>query len=78
MLGAIDRLKLMRAIRQLPVGCKRLFLLHDVMGYRHTEIAELLRCSVVGCSKSQVHKARKGLRRLLLGETSQRETVDSG
>ena len=77
MLGAIDRLNLMRAIRQLPVGCKRLFLLHDVMGYRHTEIAELLRCSV-GCSKSQVHKARKRLRRLLLGETSQREPVGSG
>jgi RNA polymerase sigma-70 factor, ECF subfamily len=76
MLGAIDRLNLMRGIRQLPVGCKRLFLLHDVMGYRHTEIAELLRCSV-GCSKSQVHQARKRLRRLLLGETSQRETVGS-
>lgn len=77
MLGTIDRLNLMRAIRQLPVGCKRLFLLHDVMGYRHTEIAELLRCSV-GCSKSQVHKARKRLRRLLLGITSQREPVGSG
>src|SRR6478736_3151812 len=41
MLGAIERLNLMRAIRKLPAGCKRLFLLHDVLGYRHGEIAEL-------------------------------------
>jgi RNA polymerase sigma-70 factor, ECF subfamily len=76
MLGVIDRLNLMRAIRQLPAGYKRLFLLHDVIGYKHTEIAKLLRCSV-GSSKSQVHKARKRLRCLLLGETSQREPVAS-
>jgi RNA polymerase sigma-70 factor (ECF subfamily) len=67
MLGAIERMNLMRAIRKLPAGCKRLFLLHDVMGYKHSEIAELVGCSV-GCSKSQVHMARKRLRRLLLGE----------
>ena len=63
----IDRLNLKRAIRQLPAGYKRFFLLHDVMGYRHREIAEQLGCSV-GCSKSQLHKARKSLRRLLQGE----------
>jgi len=67
MLGAVDRLHLMRAIRKLPPGYKRLFLLHDVMGYLHTEIANLVGCSV-GCSKSQVHKARLRLRSLLRGE----------
>src|SRR6266404_4119396 len=67
MLGAIDRLNLMRAIRKLPAGCKKLFLMHGVIGYEHSEIAGLLGCSI-GCSKSQVHKARKKLRRLLQGE----------
>lgn len=61
---AVDRLNLMRAIRQLPAGYRRLFLLHDVMGYVHGEIAELLGCSI-GCSKSQVHKARRRLRQLM-------------
>jgi len=61
---AIERLNLSRAIRKLPAGYKRLFLLHDVMGYEHGEIAELVGCSV-GCSKSQVHKARKRLRQFL-------------
>jgi RNA polymerase sigma-70 factor (ECF subfamily) len=76
MLGAIERLNLMRAIRKLPSGYKKLFLLHDVIGYEHGEIAALVGCST-GCSKSQVHKARKRLRRLLLGETNQREPLPS-
>jgi RNA polymerase sigma-70 factor (ECF subfamily) len=76
MLGAIDRLNLMRAIRKLPAGYKKLFLMHDVIGYEHSEIAALVGCSM-GCSKSQVHKARKRLRRLLLGETNQREPLPS-
>jgi RNA polymerase sigma-70 factor (ECF subfamily) len=67
MLGAIDRLNLMRAIRKLPSGYKQQFLLYDVFGYEHSEIARLLGCSI-GCSKSQLHKARKRLRRLLQGE----------
>jgi RNA polymerase sigma-70 factor (ECF subfamily) len=67
MQGAIERLNLMRSIRRLPTGYKRLVLLHDVIGYEHNEIAELLGCST-GCSKSQLHKARKRLRRLLQGE----------
>jgi RNA polymerase sigma-70 factor, ECF subfamily len=67
MLGAIDRLNLMRAIRKLPSGYKQQFLLYDVYGYEHSEIARLLGCSI-GCSKSQLHKARKRLRRLLQGE----------
>jgi len=76
MLGAIDRLNLMRAIRKLPAGYKKLFLMHDVIGYEHSKIAALVGCSM-GCSKSQVHKARKRLRRLLLGETNQREPLPS-
>ena len=76
MLGAIDRLNLMRAIRKLPAGYKKLFLMHDVIGYEHSEIAGLLGCSI-GCSKSQVHKARKRLRCLLLGEASQGDSMAS-
>ena len=68
----IERLNLSRAIRKLPPGYKRLFLLHDVMGYEHSEIAELVGCSV-GCSKSQVHKARKRLRQSLQPQPVQGE-----
>jgi RNA polymerase sigma-70 factor, ECF subfamily len=74
MLGALERLNLKRAIRKLPAGYKKLFLLHDVLGYQHNEIAELLGCSS-GCSKSQLHKARKRLRRLLQGEQVRPESA---
>jgi len=74
MFGAIERLNLMRAIRKLPAGYKQIFLMHDVIGYEHSEIAGLLGCST-GCSKSQLHKARQRLRRLLQGEQGQREAV---
>jgi RNA polymerase sigma-70 factor (ECF subfamily) len=74
MLGAIDRLNLIRAIRKLPAGYKKLFLMYDVIGYEHSEIAGLLGCSI-GCSKSQVHKARKKLRRLLQGEQRRGEAA---
>jgi RNA polymerase sigma-70 factor, ECF subfamily len=76
MLGAVDRINLLRALRKLPTGYKRLFLLHDVIGYEHHEIAGLLGCSL-GCSKSQLHRARRRLRRLLHAETSQVETAVS-
>jgi RNA polymerase sigma-70 factor (ECF subfamily) len=62
--GAVDRTNLERAIAQLPFGYRRAFLLHDVEGYEHNEIATLLGCSV-GNSKSQLHKARVRLRKLL-------------
>ncbi len=45
MLGAIERFNLMRAIRKLPSGYKQIFLMHDVIGYEHSEIAGLLGCS---------------------------------
>jgi RNA polymerase sigma-70 factor, ECF subfamily len=66
--GTIDRLNLERAINQLPPGCKTMFVLHDVEGYRHEEIAAISGCSV-GNSKSQLHKARVRLRKILTSET---------
>jgi RNA polymerase sigma-70 factor (ECF subfamily) len=62
--GLIDRVNLERAIDQLAPGCKKMFILHDVAGYRHEEVAEIAGCSV-GNSKSQVHKARSRLRQIL-------------
>jgi RNA polymerase sigma-70 factor (ECF subfamily) len=64
LLGLVDRLNLQRAVEQLPPGYKSAFLLHDVNGYEHNEIASILGCSV-GNSKSQLHKARALLRQLL-------------
>jgi RNA polymerase sigma-70 factor (ECF subfamily) len=62
--GLFDRVNLQKAIDQLPEGCKALFILHDVKGYQHNEIAKMLGCSI-GTSKSQVHRARKRLRKIL-------------
>jgi RNA polymerase sigma-70 factor, ECF subfamily len=62
--GLFDRINLHDALEQLPQGYKSMFLLHDVHGYEHNEIARMLGCSV-GNSKSQLHKARKRLRELL-------------
>src|SRR3954463_3411129 len=62
--GMFDRVNLQSAIERLPEGYKRMFLLHDLHGYEHNEIATILDCSV-GNSKSQVHKARKRLREVL-------------
>jgi RNA polymerase sigma-70 factor (ECF subfamily) len=59
--GAIDRLVLHRAIADLPPGYRLMFVLHDIEGYEHNEIATLLDCSI-GTSKSQLHKARLKLR----------------
>jgi RNA polymerase sigma-70 factor, ECF subfamily len=63
--GCIDRITLSRAIRELPEGYRKVFLLHEVEGYEHQEIAEFLGCST-GNSKSQLHKARLRMRELLL------------
>jgi RNA polymerase sigma-70 factor (ECF subfamily) len=62
--GSIDRVILKRAIESLPPGYRIIFVLHDVEGYDHGEIAEMLQCSS-GNSKSQLHKARTKLRNLL-------------
>ena len=62
--GAIDRITLHRALRELPPGYRTIFLLHDVEGKAHSEIARQLGCSI-GNSKSQLHQARSRLRRFL-------------
>jgi RNA polymerase sigma-70 factor (ECF subfamily) len=62
--GVFDRINLHAAIDQLPEGYKAMFILHDVHGYEHNEIAGMLGCSI-GNSKSQLHKARKRIRELL-------------
>ena len=62
--GSIDRVQIERAVARLARGYRQIFVLHDVQGYKHHEIAALLGVSV-GNSKSQLHKARTKLRRLL-------------
>jgi RNA polymerase sigma-70 factor (ECF subfamily) len=62
--GSVDRVNLERAIADLPPGYRVVFMLHDVEGYEHNEIAEMMGCSI-GNSKSQLHKARLKLRDLL-------------
>ena len=65
--GAVDRVNLERSIDKLPPGYRTVFVLHDVQGYEHNEIADIMGCSV-GNSKSQLHKARTRLRDLLQEE----------
>ncbi len=64
LIGSLDRISLQRAIEQLSPGFKSIFILHDIQGYKHHEIGEILGCSA-GNSKSQLHKARMRLRALL-------------
>lgn len=60
----VDKIALESAIDQLPAGYKNVFVLHDVEGFEHEEVARILGCSV-GTSKSQLHKARLKLQKLL-------------
>jgi RNA polymerase sigma-70 factor (ECF subfamily) len=76
LLGSIDRLTLARAIEQLPPGYRIVFVLHDVEGYEHNEIAQMMNCSV-GNSKSQLHKARLKLRAALRRQPSEGEGASS-
>jgi len=68
--GAIDRLALERAVGSLPAGYRLIFILHDVEGFEHNEIAAMLDCSI-GNSKSQLHKARLKLRDALRSTAQQ-------
>jgi RNA polymerase sigma-70 factor (ECF subfamily) len=63
-MALLDRIALGSAIEQLPAGYRMVFILHEVEGHEHHEIAEIMGCSI-GTSKSQLHKARMKLRRLL-------------
>lgn len=81
--GLVDRLALRRALQELPEGCRTIFSLHEVEGYQHHEIAQLLDCSI-GNSKSQLHKAKLKMRdllfpkrRILRRRTPRTQTADS-
>lgn len=67
----VDKIALESAIAQLPNGYKNVFVLHDVEGYEHEEVAKILGCSV-GTSKSQLHKARLKMRKLLQKKSNPR------
>jgi len=71
--GCIDRVVLERSIDRLAPGYRRIFVLHDVQGYEHKEIAQMMGCST-GNSKSQLHKARMKLRNLVQWRTAGRAT----
>ena len=71
--GSVDRLQLEHAIADLPPGYRAVFLLHDVEGYEHNEIAHIVGCSI-GNSKSQLHKARMKLRELLKTSRAEKAT----
>ena len=66
---AVASIDLERALAQLPEGARAAFVLHDVEGLEHREVAEVLGVAE-GTSKSQVHKARLKLRALLSRRTS--------
>ena len=65
----VDRISLEKAIQQLPMGYRTVFVLHDVEGYEHDEIARMLGVAE-GTSKSQLHKARLKLRQLIRQEAA--------
>jgi RNA polymerase sigma-70 factor (ECF subfamily) len=73
--GSVDRVALERAVAALPPGYRMVFVLHDVEGFEHNEIATMLECST-GNSKSQLHKARLKLRELL--RNPERSTEPTG
>jgi RNA polymerase sigma-70 factor (ECF subfamily) len=64
---AVNRLALRSAIAQLSPGYRVVFILHEIEGYEHEEIARICG-TAVGTSKSQLHKARMRLRQLLKQE----------
>jgi RNA polymerase sigma-70 factor, ECF subfamily len=74
--GAVDRITLARAIKDLPTGYRTIFLLHEVEGYEHQEIAKILDCSV-GNSKSQLHKAKLRIREFLAEPGKKPATVQA-
>ena len=74
--GCVDRMALNRALAELPNGYRRIFLLHEVAGYEHREIAKSLGCSV-GNSKSQLHKARQRIREHLVRATPAHPTLNA-
>jgi RNA polymerase sigma-70 factor (ECF subfamily) len=68
--GAADRVDLQTAIELLPGRTRAVFVLHEIQGYAHKEIAEHFGYSI-GNSKSHLHKARRRLRTLLMNNPHQ-------
>jgi RNA polymerase sigma-70 factor (ECF subfamily) len=64
----IDRIAIEEAMRRLPPGYRAAFVLHDVGGFEHEEVARLMGWAA-GTSKSQLHRARAGLRKMLSART---------
>lgn len=60
----MERMDLERAVAALPEGARAVFLLHDVQGYKHHEIADMMGLAV-GTTKAQLHRARRLLREAL-------------
>jgi RNA polymerase sigma-70 factor (ECF subfamily) len=75
--GAVDRISIERAVDTLAPGYRNVFLLHDVQGLEHREIASQEGCSL-GNSKSQLHKARRALRGALAARSGQGFRTRSG
>ena len=69
--GVVNRVAIERAMGTLAPGYRKFFLLHDVQGLEHSEIASMEGCSL-GNSKSQLHKARRALRGALSAQPAQR------
>jgi RNA polymerase sigma-70 factor (ECF subfamily) len=74
-MSVIDHICLDEAIEHLPPGYRTAFIMHDVEGYEHEQIGRILGCAV-GTSKSQLHKARMRLRKLLKKRTSPGHTSE--
>ncbi len=70
----LDRLALDEAIAKLAPGYRAVFILHDIEGLQHIEIANIMGCSV-GTSKSQLYKARMKMRSLLLSKSQRFSSV---
>ena len=66
------KMDLETAMNRLPPGARAVFVLHDIEGYRHEEIGQLLGVSI-GTSKSQLHRARMSLRAHLMERKAPRE-----
>jgi RNA polymerase sigma-70 factor (ECF subfamily) len=64
MIGAGEMLDIEAAIAKLPPGARKVFVLHDVEGFKHEEIAEQLGVTT-GATKAQLHRARLLLRQSL-------------
>ena len=72
-IGVVDRIAIERALAGIAPGYRDTFVLHDVQGFQHREIASMQDCSI-GNSKSQLHKARRALRGALSSQPIRRQS----